>query len=290
MSPIEPATLEAIWNSVAPDDFSEAALQEVPFKNIRFKKLHLPRRDVPSRITICLGFSLYGRPRFAAYRYRLVLLPEDILGGNTRWQITRADIASFVKWARHMKHVVTFSTLKSGASFPLSLHAQSFPMFQKETALTALAGIATDVHVGNNEMPHFPSLEIATLRDYPLHGIKITSTDTNGSSEEMVDKTYELALNYDALKAFNIVILPESTDVAGRLSLFFFPRRRDGRAIFRFHGDRWQIAALEANGLLQAKTVKALTDIKEETIADMFNRTGLNDHEFKDFLRMLETF
>ena len=288
MEVIEVATLDSIWDSVAPRNFREATLHEVCCKNIRFQKLHLPVGDDPSPVRIHLGFSLYGKPRFAAYRYRLVLLPEDIVGGSTRWQITRADIARFVKWARHGKHVITFSTLKSGASFPLSLHAQSFPIIQKETKtpLTSLVGVATDVCIRAGEMPGFTSLEIATLRDYPIPGLKLT-----GEEQEIVDKAYELALNYNELKAFNMVILPDSVDAGtDKLSVFFFPRRRDGRATFHFHDNRWQIAALEVNGLLQAKSPEALAAIDEATIVDLFNRTGLNDQEFNEFLRLLETF
>ena len=134
-------------------------------------------------------------------------------------------------------------------------------------------------------MPRFKTLVIRDLANYPLRGIRIT-----GADDEVASKVFELALNYDDLKAFNLVILPPPEGTSGEASAYFFPRRRDGRAIFKFHGDRWQIAALEANGLIQAKSKAAFSEIDSNTVRELFTRTGLAEDEFEEFLKLLDTF
>lgn len=286
MDTIDRHSLESIWDKLAPSDFTRASLSEVRVGGVRFQKLFLPRGDDPSPVMIKLGFSLYGIPRFAAYRYRLVLLPKDVVAGQSRWDIREKDIQGFISWSRHVRHVITFSTLKSGASVPLKIHAQSFPLESEGGVLSALATARSEIRIPQGVMPRFKSLEIRALQGYPLRGISIT-----GNAEELASKLFELALNYDHLKAFNLVILPASKQESeAEVRAFFFPRRKDGRAIYNLNGNRWQIAALETNGLMQAKSEADLVTIDESKIRGIFECTGLNETEFDEFLTILETF
>lgn len=286
MNTIDRQSLESIWDKLAPEDFTRAPLSEVRVGDVRFQKLFLPRGDDPSPVMIALGFSLYGIPRFAAYRYRLVLIPEDVVAVQNRWDIREMDIQGFISWSRHVRHVITFSTLKSGGSVPLKIHAQSFPLQSEGGVLSALATVGSELWIPQGVMPRYRSLEIRVLKGYPLRGISIT-----GNAEEMASKLFELALNYDHLKTFNLVILPASKQESeAEVLAFFFPRRKDGRAIYDLNGNRWQIAALETNGLMQAKSEADLASIDESKIREIFECTGLDETEFDEFLQILETF
>jgi hypothetical protein len=191
------------------------------------------------------------------------------------------DIEDLLFWSAHMQHVITVSTFKSGASHPFTFHAQSFPLQRKSDGicLSALPGLPTTPAIEEGEMPHFTSLRIERLKTYPLRGIRIA-----GELMEVSKKTYELALNYDDGKAFNLVILPSGPD------MYFFPRKKDGNAIYKIANRRWQIAALEANGLMQAKNQEDAAKIDAAMIDDIFSQTGLSEGEFNNFLNLLNTF
>jgi hypothetical protein len=283
MKDIDKETFEHIWDAMAPADFVPAELHPVTVGGHVFHKLCLTRGDTPSPVRIRLDKSMYGMPRFAAYRYRVVLFPKDVLLHGNRWDLHEADILTWLGWARRMQYMVTFSTYKSGASMPHSLHAQSFPLKNhQDIALTALSRAEGSSIIEPGTMPRFKSLRISVLHDYPLRGLCLT-----GEDEEVANKFFELALCYDNLKALNLVIVPGSN---GGLSTFFFPRRRDGTAIYDMNCSRWQIAALEANGLLQAKTTKDLDKIDPTVVRDIFAKTGLSEAEFTEFCKLLQTF
>lgn len=282
MKDIDRTTYEKIWDALAPSEFTEAELHPINVDGHQFHKLHLSRGDTPSPVRIELHPAMYGMPRFAAYRYRSVLFPKDVLLHGNRWELRPDDILPWLDWARRMDYIVTFSTHKAGGSVPQNFHAQTFPYSQNNRVLSALANVRTQTIIPRNCMPRYESLEIATLQDYPLRGLLLT-----GHDPDVARKVYELALCYDNLKAFNIVISPRPN---ANLATFFFPRRRDGRATYPINGTRWQIAALEANGLMQAKTVQDLKEIDEHRIRAIFTHTGLSQPEFDDFLKLLETF
>jgi len=180
------------------------------------------------------------------------------------------------------------STFKSGASVPFDLHAQSFPLWRdSDTRLSALPDVdaRSEVLVEIGMMPRFRNIQVARLRDYPIQGLRLTYQDSEDGLTEVSRKIFELALNYDNLKAFNVVIVP-SRDATP--SVYFFPRRKDGVAIYGVR--RWQIAALEANGLLQAKDAQEANSLSMSDVNDIFRETSLSEDEFKEFLRQLQSF
>jgi hypothetical protein len=274
--------IEETWDTLAGGSFDEAVLRQIRVRDCTFLALHLPRDEsFKPRLAWRTGLSFLAVPRFAAYRHRLVLVPADVFISSRRSEITEKDIEDLLCWSAHMQHIVTVSTFKSGASHPFTFHAQSFPLERARDGmcLTALSGLRTTPVIEEGEMPHFTSLRIDSLNAYPLRGIRIA-----GELMEVSKKTYELALNYDHLKAFNLVILPTGPD------MYFFPRNKNGNAIYRIANRRWQIAALEANGLMQAKKEEDAAKIDAAMIDEIFSRTGLSQREFQDFMNLLSTF
>ena len=276
---------ERIWDKAARDAFTPAQLRPIDVDGYLFHSLWLPRDEefVPN-VYLDLGLLFLLWIRLAAYRYRFVLVPVDGISQETRWQIRESDIVSWLNWSAQMKHVVTFSTLKSGASLPLGVHAQSFPLENGGVCFSALREARTSDIVSYGEMPHFERIRIARLLNYPIKGLKITGDGSDSGRCQVAKKVFEFALNYDALKAFNLVFLP----LGNETEAFFFPRRRDGRAVFG--PDRWQIAALEVNGLMQAKTQKEAESLGPEEIRRIFRATSPSDEEFGCFLELINTF
>lgn len=282
MDLIDRTEIEETWDQLAVGKFDEAILRQVRVRDATFLALHLPRDEsFKPRLAWRTGISFLAVPRFAAYRHRLVLLPADVFIGSRRSEIMEKDIEDLLCWSAHMQHIVTVSTFKSGASHPFTFHAQSFPLERRSDGicLSALPGLGTAPVIEEGEMPHFTSLRIDRLKAYPLRGIRIA-----GELMEVSKKTCELALNYDDAKAFNLVILPIGPD------MYFFPRKKDGNAIYKIANRRWQIAALEANGLMQAKKEEDAAKIDAAMIDEIFSQTGLSEGEFNNFLNLVNTF
>lgn len=275
--------VETTWDVLAAGRFEEAALREVDVHGAPFQVLHLPRDEsFKPKLAWRTGLSFVAMPRFAAYRHRVVLLPNDIFLGSGRGRITERDIADLIFWCTHMQHVCTVSTFKSGASHPFMWHAQSFPLLPAGgTMLTALAGARGSVLLNEGQVPHFETLRIERLDEYPVRGLRIT-----GDAKEVMRRIYEVALNYDELKAFNLILLP----TAASFEAYLFPRPKHGRAIYPIANRRWQIAALEVNGLIQAKTADDAAQTDARTIQAILGTASLSEEDFETFLLLLDTF
>jgi len=290
MSLLTRRELEDIWDKLGEHKLLDAKIRDIMVEDACFRVLYPPNEEViKHNIYLRTGLSFFAKPRFESYRYRFVLFPADSLAGVARWEIKEQDIRDLIRWSEKMEHVVTVSTFKSGASTPFAFHAQSFPMRRKsdQQCLSALPGAGVTELNTRGSMPHFKSIWIGQLAKYPIRGLKIT-----GELSDLCKKTFELALNYDHLKAFNIVILPgqDKHMNSSRPAVYFFPRRKDGQAIYQIGRQRWQIAALEVNGLMQAKDEDEAERINAATIKAAFSNTSLNEKEFEDFLKLLDTF
>jgi hypothetical protein len=134
-------------------------------------------------------------------------------------------------------------------------------------------------------MPRFRECQISVLQNYPAWGIRVTGVNTNDSFEQVAQKVFELALNYDNLKAFNLVILPRRELVG---DVLFFPRRRDGKAVY---GDeRWQIAGLEFAGVLLCREEDKFDSMDASLIKKVFQSICTTEHEISECLSLLDTF
>jgi len=277
---------ELVWDQLARDMFTAARLRVVTVGETEFKVLHLPRTEefVPD-VYVRTGLSFYAWPRLAGYRHRFVLTPADVLAGPERGGVTVEDVLDWIAWSAHMRHVVTFSTYKSGASYPFGMHAQSFPLHSETGTLSALTESQGRAIVDFGAMPHFGDIRIEVLEGYPARGLRILTRDGDGARMQAARKVFELAVNYDGMKAFNAVILPRED---GPPAVHFFPRRKDGRATYG--PGRWQIAALEINGLMQAKDRAAAEAIDADTIRDIFVQTTPDERQFEEFLNLIDSF
>lgn len=281
------AHVEDIWDRLAKGAFVEAELRSVNLGAATFRVLYWSRSEefVPA-LYLETGLSLLAWPRLVSYRHRWVLLPRDTIAARECWRLQLDDVVDALRWSAHMEHISTFSTFKSGASEPFSRHWQSFPLRRsKGEYLTALRNVPTKVHVERGAMPRFEQIEVAVLQEYPACGLKIVAEDSEGGLLQAARKTYELALGFDALKSFNVVIVPDGSRTP---SIFLFPRRKDGKVIFGPH--RWQIAGLELNGLLQAPSKDEADKIDEAFIIDMFGQTTASAGEFEYVLSLIDTF
>jgi len=278
---------QEVWDRLAEGHFTPAPLRPLDVDGFPFKVLHVPRdQEFVPGVYLKTGLPLVAWPRLAAYRHRFVLLPLENLAGGDRWAIHDGDVESWMAWSAHMDHIITFSTFKSGASSPQTLHAQSFPKTDASgTVLTALAGVPSDTIVPFGDMPHFEKLEIALLVEYPVRGLRLRVDGTQQGVKQLDRKVCEFALNYDDRKAFNLIIVPQE---AGTPVAYFFPRRKDGTAICG--AARWQIAGLEVSGLLQVKTEDDLRCVDSRTVRALFDQTSLRADEFASFLKLVDSF
>lgn len=289
--PVDPAHARKVWDRLAAGDFVPAVLRAVDVDGYPFKVLLSSKETfVPDVYLENKASSLLVWPRLQTYPHRFILTPRENLTPAARWDLRKLDLDDMLAWAVHMQHVVTFSTFKAGASHPAWLHAQSFPVEATlggdRWTLTALAAARTQRCVAMGAMPHFKRIAIGVLDGYPAPGVVLTDDGTEEGRHELRSKVYELTVNWDASKSFDLVILPPLAEYG--LRAFFFPRRRWGRAIY---GDeRWQIAALELNGLMQCRSADRMAQMNADEIRRIFAATTPEPAEFAEFLEMLNTF
>jgi hypothetical protein len=276
--------IEATWDRIAAD-FPVLPEKEICVNDVVFRVVHAPwTPDREPKVYIKTGLNFLAWARIAGVRYRFVLQPLDTLGGGKRWEIRYGDIVDWIIWANHMFQMVTLSTMKSGAGFPLDVHGQSVPFIRSKTG-SALADVGGKVLAQYEEMPRFRELEIRLLDKYPALGIRIIGKDTIESLHQVAEKTYELAVNYDNLKAFNLVILPGH---GYRGDVVFFPRRKDGRSIYG--EERWQIAGLEFAGLLLCREEEKFARMNAEMVAKVFESVRISRTEMEEVISLLHTF
>ena len=273
------------WDRLAGAEFRPSEIARIDTdRSFAYYKIHWvmrPENEFRIPAYFDTGTSMLAQPRFAAYRYRFVLLPKTHLI-ETRWQLDSQDVVWMLSWSKTMGHVVTLSTYLSGAGYPGSMHAQSFPLFVKERKVSSLPDAESECIVKKGAMPGFQSLEVSELIDYPLRGVRLV-----GDPADIASKVFELALIYHHLTAFNLVILPP-TQFTDECQVYFFPRRKDGRATYG--SSRWQIGAIEANGLMQARTMLEYNELSADRVAEVLGHVSVDEAEFTDFKNLLAAF
>lgn len=275
------ADYEKIWDGVG-HGFPEIETRTVPIDQASFLCLHAPWfPDKEPRVYIQTGLSFLACVRLAAIHYRFVLQPLNSISVK-RWEVEYQDIQDWICWAKHMDYIVTLSTLKSGAGYPLGIHAQSFPYLSYLNChpMSFLPDVPKEILVPFQIMPRFRKIQISFLNKYLAPALCLESDDSPEGLTQIAEKTYELALNYDQLKAFNLVIIPSSYS----LQVYFFPRRRDGHAIFG--NSRWQVAGLEFAGILLCREKEKFEKINESIIRELFSKISINTDEI-DILQNL---
>lgn len=278
---------EAAWDKLVPENFVPPTYKAIEVGEVTFQAVLAPTAaDIKPKVYIETGLSFLVWPRFAGMCYRFVLIPADHFVEPARWALNIRDIEDWILWSNHMNYIVGMSTFKSGAGVPFLLHAQSIPVCSDDqTALTALKGVSAEQLVGYGEMPFFKDVCIATVPGYPAPCIKIQGKNSEDGLQQVAKKVFEIALNYDHLKSFNLVVLP-SDDLSA--CVYFFPRRLDGTVVYGHN--RWQIGALEVNGLMLTKSEEAFESMSAANIKEVFQKTCPNQNDFELFLRLINTF
>jgi hypothetical protein len=279
------ADYERIWDGVG-NDFPEMETKTVTIDEASFLCVHAPWfPDKEPRVCIQTGLSFLAGVRLAVIHYRFVLQPINSLTVK-RWEIQHHDILDWVCWAKQMNYIVTFSTLKSGAGYPLGIHAQSIPYLSYLTnhPMSFLPNISRKTIVPFETMPRFLKIQISLLEKYPAPALCLESDDSPEGLLQITEKAYELALNYDQLKAFNLAIIPSSATP----QIYFFPRRRDGHAIFG--NSRWQVAGLEFAGILLCREKDKFEKMDKPVIRELFDTIAINREEFDRLQHLVSSF
>ena len=284
----QPERLRNLWDKLSAGVFVQPEFRTIVVGGLAFRCLPLPRMpDQEPKVLVESGLSFLAWPRLSGYRYRWVLVPRrNVVEAQPQWEISALDVQEWITWANQMNHVVTYSTFKSGAGVPWSAHAQSVPLWLNEqTKATVLEDVAERILVEFRVMPFFDQIQIGVLEGHPARGILLTGSKEPDGAKQVAQKIFELALNYDHLKAFNLVIVPAQGSSA---RVYFFPRRRDGVSIFG--PNRWQVSGMELCGMIPAKSQSEFENLSETTIRELFSVTIPDETEFEAFLHLVETF
>ncbi len=282
--------LENLWFKIADKEFVDPQVKLIELEGNLFRALSLPRgKDKEPKPYIETGLSFMAWPRIAGFRNRFVLKPIDTFIKKERWQVNISDIVDWIIWANSYQYIVTLSTFSSGAGVPWNCHAQSIPeCLPNGEAITPLRSVKKKLIIDYSKienMPWFSGVKISTLVNYPAKGILIEGENSEHSLRESAKKTYEIAVNFDNLKNFNLVILPEKQMGS---KIYFFPRRSDGNAIYG--RERWQIGAVEMGGILPCKNKEIYDNINSLEVKKIYEDTTPDSSEFEKFLSLLNSF
>ena len=282
------------WERIAGDDFVPFDMRPIEVDGHLFQAILAPRVDKKRKhqvfdkllIQIDTNLSFFAAPRLIGFPQRCVLLPKDTLGSSKRWALHEKDVEDWVRWANGMNHIVTMSTFKSGAGVPFSLHAQCIPLqLEDGTRLSALSDAPSRPLVPFGEMPFFQNIKISSILGYPIGILKIEGKDSLQGLGEVSRKVFELAVNYDDSKSFNLVILPAKGLAS---EVLFIPRRKDGMCIYG--PNRWQIGALEVSGLMASKTAEEYESLDAGKIKHILRKTCIDSSHFESFEKLTRTF
>jgi len=221
-----------------------------PFCIIQFRNVRVGTNQEPLGSSGSL--SIYSRTRLRT-PYHVSLRPADELQSRHDkqlpawyWNLSPQSLEDAIKFACSTGFVVTFSTIKSGASVPLRQHFQSVPRtIDWDGSQYELFGPLLHSKV---RLSRLDTLEPGvSVQEYPVFVAKVT-----GSQQAVCEKVLRLSLGYDHLKTFNLIISsPKSRKERSEdeVDVFFLPRRFDGHVVPRqYEQSRWAFGSFEMAG------------------------------------------
>lgn len=223
------------------------------------------------------SLDIYSRRRLRApYHVTLRAFQElhpqpNVWRDTWTWAPTPEDLASAIEFACTTGFIVTLSTIKSGASRPLLVHFQGLPR--------------TINRYGNQYRPfetlfrapheriilQKPDLQVSTVR-YPAFVARIA-----GTSMAVCQKTLHLALGYDHLCAFNLIITVNDTSSPEKCQVeaYFFPRRFDGQVRPTDRLPSWAFGSWEMGGVFLTKDAEIYNTATYPLMVDALTQTSI---------------
>lgn len=299
-----PQTMNDFWDRVSGSDFTPATLHPRPVNGLTFHVLYGGPPE-PSRLHVYCEthLSLLADPRPRAYQYRWLLIPREDPAGRQRWQMELTHIIDLLQWSLQFEHLITYSTFKAGASHPWSMHAQALPWRVADPKVPS--GWRNYTTLAEPEiLPHLEALidfgtapfgDVCVQRvagGYPAPGVRITFRSLYPGLIQAARRAFIWMAGYDHFQALNLLILPrqlQAEDGSWLPAIFLFPRRRDGQAVFPLDGQRWQIASLELNGLLQVRSPDQVARLGPAQILDVFARIAPPPEDVRCFFALADT-
>jgi hypothetical protein len=294
-----PALLMDIWDARSQGRFDPSAtkFRTVNVGGHEFLLCNVPRSRDSVEIGGYKNFTV--RARLSGFRYRCLLIPLRDSG----WPLQQWQIEEALSYCCEVGQIVLYNTFLSGGSQPLSTHFQCFPRLVTQSdrsySLTALKHDSpVEVLTRQGDMPHFERISMKLPTGFPIPMLRIDIDDPADPAQltQAAQKLYELAVTWHGLRAFNLYFVPVSTGPCGCVA-YFIPRRRDGQAVPRslaslYQEDtgvpvRWQFAALELGGTLQAKNDEIFSRLAGHEIAVSLGEVTPNFAEGSAELRQL---
>lgn len=231
---------EKIWDLMNPKivNVDDLGMKEIQQQGYKFLAVWSKMSGKGYPLGVYRNLIIYSRRAGIRTRYHLVLIPKDASLAE-RWTISRQDINDALHFANEFKYVVTFSTYKSGATLPESIHLQSFPReiegrdFGQEVEFKPCQSLFKAKGDSGHRIVTRKNVVIEILGppNYPILCARI-----EGKLELVASTASSLGMGYDNQRSMNLLMEP--SEEKGHARLYFFPRRFDGKVfpdIFRNH-------------------------------------------------------
>lgn len=179
----------------------------------------------------CIGemgnLEIYPRHRirtpFHSYMVSKIKQDPSIAGAKTAWNITINDLISVVDIANSMDYVVTYSTIKSGATVPLQMHFQIIPKKFNFDRKDCIMFDWLFSHAQFSNTVKYDDGVICKFLKEPVNIIKLY-----GEKIKTCKRLFTLCLGYDHFKSFNLIFKGNSNK-QNFAEINFIPRRYDGK-------------------------------------------------------------
>ena len=203
------------------------------------------------------------------------------------WQFSPQNLEDAIAFACSTQFVVTFSTVKSGASVPLNVHFQGVPRIMEWNGLRhelfgSLLG-SRELDFGRQKGD---SLRVS-IQDYPAFVARIA-----GRPRDVCEKVLTLCVGYDGLQSFNLIIesLGNESQDQKEVAVYWFPRRLDGRVMSkRYEHYRWAFGSFEMAGVFLTAHADIYDGLTASDLSDALKEVSIQEqsHEHKIVTNLL---
>lgn len=209
-----------------------------------------------------------------------------LTGDERPWSLTLGDLVDALDFASRTDLVLTFSALKSGATTPLSMHFQVAPRHFTLNAQPCALFTWLSSHAQFQRLGTFDDGIRCEVVSDPAYVVAL-----KGEPLPLCKRLYTLALGYDHLQTFNLIIpgRPNGDDVP---TVYFIPRRYDGSfrpSTFAGAGfGSWEMGGV----LLFAETLRRDYVVTVETIEASLREISPRDRspEIATIMNVLHSF
>lgn len=185
------------------------------------------------------------------------------------WCLTPQSLSAAIEFVCSTHFIATLSTVKSGASKPLGLHFQGVPRtirwVDHEYNLFESLLYSAEKDIISDQQ----GLRVS-IQEYPIFVAKAV-----GSKKDVCEKILALALGYDHLRSFNLLV---SSLKEHKVAVYFIPRRFDGQVVPTGFRENRALGSFEMAGVFLTNNEETFNQASVSELAAAISETSIQSN------------